>query len=146
MGRKRGQQLPFWLTGKGYKYSANKLMAPWVRLDQSLMQDETFRSLSAQTQLTYLCLCLEAGKHNDRFNFSNVAAEKYHISYTTYRRALKELEDGGFLERSRPKRGGYDQGSKLEKYLPTEFTLIPKWKDEAQGTEDKKGKKDTAKK
>lgn len=131
--RTRKKQLPYWLTGKSYRWDGNKMMPPWIRLDQTLLQDETFRSLSPSTQMTYLCMCIEAGKDNDHFTFTSETAKQYQIPLSTFRRSIEELKASGFLKAwsAKQRDHGYHFGERdrpFTSYLPTQYQLSGDWK------------------
>lgn len=55
-----------------------------------------FHALSPMARWTYLCLC-SAAKGKPEVLFTKTDAERYGIPTTSFRRAVKELEDKAFL-------------------------------------------------
>lgn len=131
MGRRAKKvPVPPWLTGKAYKWSSNKSMPPWAKLDMTLLQDESFGELSNATRLLYLCMMVHAGdKALDWFTFTEKEAKRYNIARTTLQRGVKELEAAGFIKSRRPDITDEKVPWSVAKYAPTQYAATPTdWK------------------
>ena len=92
-----------------HKAAKNVAISPWLsaKLDcregrflqvgNSLLLSEEYHRLTANAQILYLCMTMEAGG-KPTVKFSHSAAKKYGISSTTFDRAIKQLREAGFLE------------------------------------------------
>lgn len=127
MGRSKKRPAPPWLTGRSYKWNANKPMPPWIKLDLTLLQDKAFGQLSPSARLLYLSMALHGGDRADEwFTFTSTAAERYNIPRSTLQKGVKDLCEAGFLEARRP---SIDDGWAIETYAPTLYRLTPTdWK------------------
>ena len=116
---------PPWLTGKAYRWNANKAMPPWVKLDATLLQDPTFQALTPMTRLVYLSMCLEMGpRAGEWFIFPRKTAAKYGIGHMVLHNAIDQLENAGFIRSRRPS-SGWKSGA----FAPVEYQIITAWKE-----------------
>ena len=72
----------------------------FIQVGASLMQSQAFKALGASAAKLYFCCMSEStGKMNFQMPLSK--AEKYGFSASTFRRALVELEEHGFIQTMR---------------------------------------------
>lgn len=70
--------------------------AIWV--GNSLILSKALQALDYSTRWTYFSMCMEAAG-NRRFQFTQSAAKKYGIKPATFRRAVNQLIEAGFIQR-----------------------------------------------
>lgn len=95
--RKKVRDPPFWVTGRGAGKTKNHQPLPFVQLYADLLQDPAFYELPPSARLVYVCMALEA-KGKAGFEFSHSTAQRFGISDTTLRTAVKQLVAAGFLK------------------------------------------------
>ena len=92
--------MPFWKTGRTGGKSPNGSRLPHVELYADLLQDPAFAGLTGSAYKTYIGMMKERGQQSENFAFAfpRRVAEKYGISEDSLRRAVKELEQKGFIK------------------------------------------------
>ena len=112
--RKTAQQAEIrpWLSAR-----ADCREGRFLQLGNSLLLSRHFQKLSANAQILYLCLAMEAGGKREVI-ISRSHAQKYGIAQTTFSRAIKQLSDAGFI-RIDQTRGRYETNR---------FEFISDWK------------------
>lgn len=80
-------------------------------------EQNPFVPISAGAKVLYFCMSMEAGGKRS-FEFTRTTAKKYGICSSTLRRNIKELINGGFINR--------DSGWTVRE--PNRYTFSLKWK------------------
>lgn len=113
MGKTKGRKaIVPWLTAK-----ENEIDKRFIQVSNSILLNETFQSLSANSQMVYLCMSMESGGQSE-FVFPKRAFEKYNISYSTARRSINELKQKRFIT--------YESGANVRKN--NKFKFCYDWK------------------
>lgn len=114
-----------------HKTAQNCAMLPWlsakcdgkegrfIQCGNSLFLSKSFQALSPGARWLYLSMAIEAGGKRD-FVFTHSAAKKYGVSPSSYDRFLKELKDGGFIEKV--------EDENLAQYAPGRYRFVFDWK------------------
>lgn len=90
-----------------------------MQIGNSLLLSKEFQELTPGAGRLYLCMAMESGGKPET-TFTHGTAKKYGIAGTTFDRQVKELCEGGFLERVQ------DDG--LMQYSPGIFRFSLAWK------------------
>lgn len=92
----------------------------FVRLTFNLLRTPAWRFLRPASKAVYIEICLLFnGNNNGRIGFSlRYGADRIGASKATVQRALKELEEHGFIKRCRI---GYFMGRQASEYALTDF-------------------------
>lgn len=91
----------------------------FIQCGNSLFLSKTFQSLSPGARWLYLGMAMEsAGKRN--FTFKHSSAKKYGVPSSSYDRFLRELKDGGFIEKI--------EDENLAQYAPGQYRFTLDWK------------------
>ena len=94
MARNRAAQhcsIKPWLTAK-----TDCKEGRFIQVGNSLLLSAQFKALKHTTKVLYLGMTMESGG-KPSFKFAHSAAKKYGISPTTVDRAIKELQNTGFI-------------------------------------------------
>ena len=94
------KDVPFWKTGRTGGKSPNGSRLPHVELYADLLQDPAFAGLTGSAYKTYIGMMKERGRQSENFAFAfpRRVAEKYGVSEDSLRRAVKDLEQKGFIK------------------------------------------------
>ena len=93
MGRKkRVNPLKRWLSA-----SPDCRENRFIQVGDTLLHDERFKKLGASACKLYFCCAMESAGERE-FQMPLSKAAKYGFSESTFRRALDELESGGFIQ------------------------------------------------
>lgn len=97
---KKNRDIPFWKTGRTCGIGPQGRRMPHVELYADLLQDPAFAGLTGSAYKTYIGMMKEHGQQSGDFAFAfpRRVAEKYGISEDSLRRAVKELEQKGFIK------------------------------------------------
>lgn len=68
----------------------------FIQLGNSLLLSKEYQSMSWTAKHLYICLAMEAGG-KDQTEFSHSAAKKYGFPSSTFDRAIRELQENGFI-------------------------------------------------
>ena len=82
---------------KDYECSTNNLLDNYIVLTKSMLLSEKWLLLRYSTRDVYIKMKLWS-MGNSTFDYSYKLAEKEGITSATYKRAIKELVDNGFIE------------------------------------------------
>lgn len=91
----------------------------FLQAGNSLFLSKSFQNLSTGARWLYLSMSIEAGGKRD-FAFTHSAARKFGVSPSSYDRFLKELKDGGFIEKV--------EDENLTQYAPGRYRFSLGWK------------------
>ena len=113
------------------KAARNVTISPWLsakpdcregrflQVGNSLLLSEEYHRLTANAQVLYLCMAMEAaGK--PAVKFSHSAAKKYGMAGTTFDRAVKQLREAGFID--------LVQDDNLYQFATNEYRFSTRWK------------------
>ena len=94
----------------------------FVRLTHQMLKRPAWQHLRPQSKVVYIEICfLYNGANNGRIGFSLAyGAQRIGASKSSVQRALKELEEHGFIKRCRK---GYFMGRQASEYAITDFPL-----------------------
>lgn len=99
--------------------SAKSREGRYIQVGNSFLFDKNVKALSAGARWLYLSMAMEsAGKRT--FTYTHHAAKKYGIASTSFERYLKELKDGGFIEKV--------ENEDLAQYAPGKYSFSFRWK------------------
>lgn len=91
----------------------------FIQAGNSFFFNKKVQSLSAGARWLYLSATLEAGGKRD-FVFTHSAAKKYGIAPSSFDRYLRELKDGGFVEKV--------EDENMAQYAPSRYRFVFDWK------------------
>lgn len=113
------------------KAARNCAISPWssakpdgrenrfTQIGNSFMLSEKVHGLSSGARWLYIGMVMECGGKRE-FVFTHGAAKKYGVPPSSYDRYVKELKDGGFIERL--------EDDDLAQYAPGRYRFDFKWK------------------
>lgn len=91
----------------------------FIQCGNSLFLSKPIQSLSPGARWLYLSMALEAGGKRT-FTFKHSSAKKYGVPPSSYDRFLKELKDGGFIEKI--------EDENMAQYAPGQYRFVFDWK------------------
>ena len=106
--------IPPWLSAR-----ADGRENRFTQTGNTFLLSKEVHSLSAGARWLYMGMAMESGGKRD-FVFTHSAAKKYGVPSSSYERYIKELREGGFIERL--------EGDDLAQYAPGRYRFIYEWK------------------
>lgn len=91
----------------------------YIQVGNSFLFSKNVKELSAGARWLYLTMSMESGGKRT-FTYTHHAAKKYGIPSTSYERYLRELKDGGFIEKV--------ENEDLAQYAPGRYMFSFEWK------------------